>query len=95
MAWNEPGGNNQGDKDPWGNKNDQGPPELQEASTNLQNHLRHTTGGNSGGSGGSGVGSSHTTNSVMMGGLIILAFVGWAWSGVYTLYEVALRHRLR
>ena len=84
MAWNEPGGNNQGDKDPWGNKNDQGPPDLDEAFKKLQNNLSQMFGGKSGGSGG---GSSLKMNSGMIGGLIILAIVGWALSGVYTLDE--------
>jgi len=87
MAWNEPGGNNQGDKDPWGNKNDQGPPDLDEAFKKLQNNLSQMFGGKSGGSGGSGGGSSLKMNSGMIGGLIILAIVGWALSGVYTLDE--------
>jgi len=87
MAWNEPGGNNQGDKDPWGNKNDQGPPDLDEAFKKLQNNLSQMFGGKSGGSGGSGGGSSLKMNSGMIGGLIILALIGWALSGVYTLDE--------
>jgi len=87
MAWNEPGGNNQGDKDPWGNKNDQGPPDLDEAFKKLQNNLSQMFGGKSGGSGGSGGGSSLKMNSGMIGGLVILAIVGWALSGVYTLDE--------
>ena len=87
MAWNEPGGNNQGDKDPWGNKNDQGPPDLDEAFKKLQNNLSQMFGGKSGGSGGSGGGGSLKMNSGMIGGLIILAIVGWALSGVYTLDE--------
>lgn len=87
MAWNEPGGNNQGDKDPWGNKNDQGPPDLDEAFKKLQNNLSQMFGGKGGGSGGSGGGSSLKMNSGMIGGLIILALIGWALSGVYTLDE--------
>ena len=87
MAWNEPGGNNQGDKDPWGNKNDQGPPDLDEAFKKLQNNLSQMFGGKGSGSGGSGGGSSLKMNSGMIGGLIILAVVGWALSGVYTLDE--------
>ncbi|MCZ6503170.1 MAG: protease modulator HflK N-terminal domain-containing protein, partial [Gammaproteobacteria bacterium] len=35
MAWNESGGGNKGDKDPWGNKDDQGPPDLDEAFRKL------------------------------------------------------------
>ncbi len=86
MAWNEPGGNNQGDKDPWGNKNDQGPPDLDEAFKKLQNNLSQMFGGKSGGSGGSG-GGGLKVNPGMLGGLIMLAVLGWALSGVYTLDE--------
>ena len=47
MAWNEPGG---GDKDPWGNRGNDGPPDLDEAIKKLQNQLAGIFGG--GGSGG-------------------------------------------
>jgi len=36
MAWNEPGGGDQGDKDPWGNRDKDGPPDLDEAFRKLQ-----------------------------------------------------------
>ena len=36
MAWNEPGGGNRGDKDPWGNRDNEGPPDLDEAFRKLQ-----------------------------------------------------------
>jgi len=89
MAWNEPGGGDQGDKDPWGNKNDQGPPDLDEAFKKLQNNLSQMFGGKGGGSGGSGSGggSGMKLNSGMIGGLILLVVAGWAVSGVYTLDE--------
>ena len=48
MAWNEPGG---GDKDPWGGKGDQGPPDLDEAFRKLQQQLAGIFGGGGGGSG--------------------------------------------
>lgn len=52
MAWNEPGG---GDKDPWGGRGDQGPPDLDEAFKKLQAQLAGIFGGGGGGaSGGSG-----------------------------------------
>ncbi len=54
MAWNEPGG---GDKDPWGNRGDQGPPDLDEAFRKLQDQLSGIFGGG-GGSGRSGKGFS-------------------------------------
>ena len=55
MAWNEPGGNN---KDPWGggNRNDGGPPDLDELLRKLQRKLNGLFGGgsSSGATGGSG-----------------------------------------
>ena len=42
MAWNESGG---GDKDPWGNRGDQGPPDLDEAIRKLQGQLSGMFGG--------------------------------------------------
>jgi membrane protease subunit HflK len=91
MAWNEPGGGDKGDKgdkDPWGNKNDQGPPDLDEAFKKLQNNLSQMFGGKSSGSGGSsGGGTSMKMNSGMIGGLVVLALLAWGASGVYTLDE--------
>ena len=40
MAWNEPGGGNQGDKDPWGNRDDEGPPDLDEGPPDLDEAFR-------------------------------------------------------
>ena len=48
MAWNEPGG---GDKDPWGGRGDQGPPDLDEAFKKLQAQLAGIFGGRGGGGG--------------------------------------------
>ena len=76
MAWNEPGG---GDKDPWGNRGDQGPPDLDEAIRKLQSQLSGIFGGGKGGGSKAGGGLS--------GGLIgLVAFVGlivYAFLGVY------------
>ncbi|MDA0791685.1 MAG: FtsH protease activity modulator HflK [Proteobacteria bacterium] len=54
MAWNEPGGGK--DRDPWGNRDDQGPPDLDEAFRKLQNTLSARFGGGSSKGGGSGGG---------------------------------------
>jgi len=35
----EPGGGNKGDRDPWGNRDDQGPPDLDKAFRKLQDNL--------------------------------------------------------
>jgi len=50
MAWNEPGGG----KDPWGNRGDQGPPDLDEAFRKLQAQLAGIFGGGRGASSGKG-----------------------------------------
>ena len=66
MAWNEPGGGNRGDKDPWGNRDDEGPPDLDEAFRKLQQNLSQMFGGgSSSGSGGSG--SSQPINTTLIG----------------------------
>lgn len=64
MAWNEPGGNGNGnDNDPWGNrKNSGGPPDLDEVFKNIKNKLNDLLGGRNGGNSnrGSGGGGSST-----------------------------------
>ena len=78
MAWNEPGGNN--DKDPWGGRGDQGPPDLDEAIRKLQAQLSGIFGGKGGGGGSTGGGLS--------GGVIGLAAFAiiavFIFSGTYT-----------
>ena len=59
MAWNESGG---GDKDPWGNRGDQGPPDLDEAIRKLQGQLSGLFGGGKGATGGGGGGGVPTVN---------------------------------
>ncbi len=62
MTWNEPGGGDKGDKDPWSGKGkggqNQGPPDLDEVVKNLQEKLGNFLGGsgNSNSGGGSGTG---------------------------------------
>lgn len=84
MAWNEPGGG-QGGKDPWGNRNDQGPPDLDEAFKKLQNSLTEMFGGKSGG-GGSSSGSGGVSWG-MFGALAVVLFLVWAGMGIYTVDE--------
>lgn len=86
MAWNEPGGG--GDKDPWGNRGDQGPPDLDEAFRKLQNSLSEMFGGGKGGGAGSagGGGASPLNMSILglgAGALLII----WLVMGVYTIDE--------
>jgi membrane protease subunit HflK len=80
MAWNEPGGN---DKDPWGNRGDQGPPDLDEAFRKLQNQLSGIFGGGGGGnaSGGGGI------TAGALGGLLLLAGIAYGVFGLYTIDE--------
>jgi len=80
MAWNEPGGNNQ---DPWGgNRNNGGPPDLDEALKNFQKKINGIFGGKGGGSnngGGSGI-----SGSMIVVGLVIVALV----YGVFGIYQL-------
>ena len=82
MAWNEPGG---GDKDPWGSRGDQGPPDLDEAFKKLQSQLAGIFGGG-GGSGGTGAGFSS--------GLYALILVAAALIyGAFGLYQLDAQER--
>ncbi len=85
MAWNEPGGGN--DKDPWGNRNDQGPPDLDEAIRKLQAQLSGIFGGGKGGGGGS-------TGKGLSGGVIGLAAVALVAVYIFTgIYQVDQQER--
>ncbi len=80
MAWNEPGGN---DKDPWGNRGDQGPPDLDEVFRKAQDRLSGIFGGGGSGGGEGGGGLSY-------GLIAVLAAVGlllYAFSGIYQVDE--------
>ncbi|HKI75044.1 MAG TPA: FtsH protease activity modulator HflK [Pseudomonadales bacterium] len=82
MAWNEPGGGD--DKDPWGNRGDQGPPDLDEAFKKLQNNLTEMFGGGRRGSGGGGGGAMPFNSNVILLGLGIVLFI-WFAMGVYVI----------
>lgn len=82
MAWNEPGG--PGDKDPWGRKRDQGPPDLDQIVRNLRNKLASAFGGKRKG----GVGSSEPGAGRLGFGLIIgVAAALWLLSGLYIVQQ--------
>jgi membrane protease subunit HflK len=75
MAWNEPGGG----KDPWGgNRNDQGPPDIDEALKKLKE--KFSMFGAGGGSGGASL------KSVLPMALLVLLVV-WGLLGVYQVDE--------
>lgn len=84
MAWNEPGGGNKDDKDPWGKRGDKGPPDLDEAFRKLQNSLAGMFGGKGSGSGGAGGGSipKISMGLVGLGGIVLLII--YLAMGVYT-----------
>lgn len=78
MPWNEPGNNN-GNKDPWGNrKKNDGPPDLDEV-------FKKVTGIFGGGKGGSSK-SSGSGKGFFITGLLVLVGI-WAASGIYTVNE--------
>jgi membrane protease subunit HflK len=81
MAWNEPGGNNQ---DPWGgNRNNDGPPDLDEALKNFQKKINGMFGGKGGGNnnnnGGSGISGS------LVGVILVVLAVLYLAAGIYQL----------
>jgi len=74
MAWNEPGGNNQ---DPWGGKrNNDGPPDLDEALKKFQDKLKGLfgSGRSSGSSGGSGL-SGGLSSSLILVVIVVVYFI--------------------
>jgi membrane protease subunit HflK len=86
MAWNEPGGN--GDKDPWGNRGNQGPPDLDEVFRNFQKKFGSLFGGMGGGKGG-GRGGRGTGKGGNIGIGIVVAIVllFWMATGFYIVEE--------
>lgn len=83
MAWNEPGGGDQGGKDPWGNRDKDGPPDLDEAFRKLQANLSQMFGGGSG-SNSSGGGGSKPLSLGMIGLIVLVLAVIYGVMGVYT-----------
>jgi len=83
MAWNEPGKGN-GDKDPWGNRNNQnGPPDLDDMLKKLWKQI--SGGGNGRNSGGSAIKSPF--NKVGVIAVLALLTVIYVISGFYTVNE--------
>jgi len=79
MAWNEPGG---GDKDAWGSRGQQGPPDLDEAFKKLQAQFAGIFGGGRGGRGGRGTGMM---NLNILSGLLVLIGIVYGLFGIYQL----------
>ncbi|MEM7294997.1 MAG: protease modulator HflK, partial [Pseudomonadota bacterium] len=78
MAWNEPGGG----KDPWGNGNQGGPPDLDEVFRNVQSKVTNIFGK---GRGGGGSSSSGPGKYGAVGGVVILVvgLIVWLFFGIY------------
>jgi len=76
MAWNEPG---KDEKDPWGNRGNDSPPDLDDVIRNLQQKLGGLFGGNKT---SNDTGSSNG-NSFGAGLILAIIFVVWLASGIY------------
>lgn len=76
MAWNEPGGNGNNNRDPWGG-GDQGPPDLDEALKKLKQRMDGMFGG------GRGKSSASGPSAPLLGILAVGALILWAAMGVY------------
>lgn len=81
MPWNEPGK----DKDPWGQRNNDAPPDLDEIFNNLKKKLNGILGSGKGGSGGKSGGSEDHSGLILLaiGALVIV----WLLSGIYIVDE--------
>lgn len=92
MAWNEPGNNG---RDPWGNngggnRNDQGPPDLDEVVKKLQDSLSGLfgkSGGGSGDSGSNGGGPGFEISGKLIGVGALVAFLAYGAFGFYKVDE--------
>jgi membrane protease subunit HflK len=92
MAWNEPGGGNSNNQDPWGGKrrggDRKGPPDLDEAFRKLQESLNGLFGGGKKRNGdGGGPSSSRGGGFGLLGiGVAVLVAI-WLYSAVYVVDE--------
>ena len=84
MAWNEPGNGNK-DKDPWGNRNNQGggPPDLDDMLKKLWQQI--SGGGNKKGSGGASAKSPMSKSGIYVILAVLVLF--YVASGFYTIDE--------
>lgn len=80
MAWNEP---SNGDKDPWGKRGNDGPPDLDEVVRNIQRKLGGLFGGKRGGQQQPDNNQSSGGSSIGLGLIAAIIFVVWLLSGIY------------
>lgn len=78
MAWNEPG---KDDKDPWGNRGNDGPPDLDDVMRNLKNKLGGMFGGST--SNSSNTQPDGQGGALGLGLIAAVVFVVWLASGIY------------
>jgi membrane protease subunit HflK len=81
MPWNEPGK----DKDPWGQRNNDGPPDLDELFKNLRNRFGGLFGGGRGKMPRVPGGSGNLTG--VIGFFVVALLVVWALTGIYIVDE--------
>jgi len=81
MPWNEPGK----DKDPWGQRNNDGPPDLDELFKNLKNRFGGLFGGGRGKMPRVPGGSGNLTG--VIGFFVVALLVVWALTGIYIVDE--------
>ena len=82
MPWNEPGK----DKDPWGQRNNDGPPDLDELLKNLKNKFGGLLGGGGKGKIPKVPGGSGTVNGII-GFFAVALLVVWSLTGIYIVDE--------
>lgn len=81
MSWNDPGS---GNRDPWGGRDDQGPPDLDELIRKLKERFGRLLGGGEGGGEGSGGGTGRGGSGMV--GILVILVIGlaiWLGSGFY------------
>lgn len=90
MSWNQPGGGNNGNRDPWGERpGQQGPPDLDEVVKKLQAKLSAIFGntksgnGSGGGSSGGSSGGLSLPGGLGIGAIAIVAFGLWFFAGIF------------
>ncbi len=77
MAWNEPGNN---DKDPWGKRGNDSPPDLDDVIRNLQQKIGGLFGG---GQSSDNNDSTNNGGSIAVGLIALVIFIVWLLSGLY------------
>jgi membrane protease subunit HflK len=81
MPWNEPGK----DKDPWGQRNNDGPPDLDELLKNVKDKFSGLLGGGNGKIPKVPTGSGNLSG--IIGFLVVAALIVWALTGIYIVDE--------